>query len=162
MKNQIIKNIFSNYFANILQMGLGIMIVPFLIAKLGKDSFGIIVLVETIICFFEIIATSVRVSLSRFVTFSLSQNNEKDFLEYLSCGRFLLLLATALIFIFGTFLSFFFQRIFQVPPGIALQSKLLFFIVNLSFVFSMPNIIYWSILYAKQRFDLINMAFSFG
>src|ERR1700722_5552277 len=162
MNNQIIKNIFSNYFANFLQMALGIMIVPFLIHKLGKSSFGIIVLVETIICFFEILAISVRISLSRFVTFSLSSNNEKDFQEYISCGRYLLFLVSGIIFIFGTLLSCFFQKIFQVPAGLVLQTKILFFIVNFSFVVTIPNIIYWSMLYAKQRFDLINIAFSMG
>jgi len=162
MKNQIVKNIFSNYFANFLQMGLGIMIVPFLIHKLGKNTFGIIVLVETLIGFFEIMATSVRVSLSRYVTFSLSQNNKQDFLEYLSSGRYILFLVTGFVFIIGSLLSLYFQKVFQVPANLVGQSKVLFFIINLSFVFTIPNIIYWSILYAKQRFDLINTAFSMG
>jgi len=162
MKNQIVKNIFSNYFANFLQMALGIMIVPFLIHRLGKSSFGIIVLVETIICFFEILAVSVRISLSRFVTFALSSNNVKDFQEYLSCGRYLLFFVCGCLLVFGTLLSFFFQKIFQVPGNLTFQSKMLFFMVNASFVVTIPNIIYWSMLYAKQRFDLINIAFSMG
>lgn len=162
MKNQVLKNIFSNYFANFLQMTLGVLIVPFLLHKLGKNSFGIIVLIESMICFFEILATSVRIALSRYVTFSLSQEKTQDFLEYLSTGRYILFFIAGIVFIAGTLLSLFFQNIFQVPPELVHQTKIFFFIISISFVITVPNIIYWSVLYAKQRFDLINMAFSLG
>ncbi|MDE2028751.1 MAG: oligosaccharide flippase family protein, partial [Candidatus Omnitrophica bacterium] len=160
--NQILKNVFSNYFANFLQLALGVLVVPFLIRKLGQGSFGIVVLVESIICFFEVLATSVRIALSRYVTFSLSQERHEAFLEYLSSGRYLLFFSAALIFLLGSILSLNFQHVFQVPSDMVFQSKLLFFIVVFSFVITVPNIIYWSVLYAKQRFDLINLAFSSG
>lgn len=162
MRGQVIKNIFSNYFANFLQMGLGILIVPFLIHKLGKDAFGMVVLIESIIIFFEVLSTSIRIALSRHVTFSLSSDKHEEFLEYFSSGRYLLIFIAAVIFVLGTLASLNLQHLFKVPEHLLFQSKVFFFLAIFSFTFTIPNMVYWSVLYAKQRFDLINLAFSMG
>jgi len=143
-------------------MALGILIVPFLILKLGKEAFGLIVLVESTIAIFEVMIGSIRIALSRHATYSLGQGNLDEFIKYLSTGKYILLAFGVLILISGGLVSHFFSHIFQVPSGLAAPSKLLFLLVVFSFFITVPNIVYWSILYAKQRFDLINLASSVG
>jgi len=162
MKNQIIKNIFSNYFVNILQMVLGILVVPFLIMKLGKEAFGLIVLVESTIAIFEVMIVSVRIALSRHATYALGKGDIEEFVKYLSTGKYILWVVGFIILISCSTLSYFFPQIFKVPVDMFVQSKILFLLVTFSFFITIPNIVYWSILYAKQRFDLLNIASSFG
>ena len=99
MRNVIIKNIASNYFLGFFGFVLGFFLVPFLIAKLGKDAYGLIVLAEVVTGFFEIGTISVRIALSRYATFSLSQNRLDEFSEYLSAGRVILAFSSALVLI---------------------------------------------------------------
>ncbi|MBI4309439.1 MAG: hypothetical protein HY591_03810, partial [Candidatus Omnitrophica bacterium] len=160
MKNQIMKNIFSNYFVNFLQMTVGILVIPFLITKLGKGAFGLMVLAEAIIAIFEVAAFSVRVALARNATFALAQGDKTGFINHLSCGRRILFACGALILVLGSTLSFFFPNIFQVPAELHQQSKLLFLLLTVAFFITIPNMVYWSVLYARQRFDLINLASS--
>jgi len=143
-------------------MVLGILIVPFLIAKLGKVAFGLIVLAESTIVFFEFIAISVRISLSRHATFALSQGNYAEFIGYLSSGKYILYICSGALLFLGCIFSYFFSNIFHVPISLAVQSKILFFLITIAIFISVPNIINWSVLYAKQRFDLINLATSGG
>ena len=160
MKKQIFKNIFSSYLVKSIGILLGFLLIPFLIQKLGREAFGLIVLSESTIIFFEILTTSVRSALSRHATFSLAQSNKRDFIEYLSTGRGILFISTGLVFITGTIISYNFANIFKVPPLYVEQSKILFFLITIAFSISIPNMIFWSVLFAKQRFDLINISAS--
>ena len=162
MKKQILVNVGSNYALSFFGMALGFMLVPFLITRLGKDAYGLTVLAETTVAFFEILTISVRIALSRHATFSLSKNDLESFIEYLSTGRVILYFSAGIVLAIGTFVSVHFTRFFQVPASMGLDSKVLFFLVCLGFTISIPNIIFWSVLYAKQRFDLINFSTSFG
>ena len=162
MKNQIIKNIGSNYFVNFLQMLLGLLIIPFLIFKLGKDAFGLTVLAESLIAIFEIIAFSVRIALARHATFALARGSKEEFISYLSSGRYLLFACGVVVLLLGGTLSYFFPNIFHVPAHFEQQSRILFFLITAAFFITIPNIVYWSVLYSQQRFDLINMASSAG
>ncbi len=162
MKKQILKNLISNYLASFIAMALGFLVIPFLIRKLGKEAFGVIVLAEALIAFSQVFTVSVRIALSRYATFSLSQGKTDEFAEYLSTGRVLLFFSTALVLALGFFVSFYFPSFFRVPAGFAWQSRILFALVTLAFAISIPNIVFWSVLYAKERFDLINFSSSVG
>lgn len=162
MKSQIVKNLVSNYGVNFVSMLLGFLLIPFMIMKIGTDAFGLIVLAESTINFFEILTVSVRMALSRHVSYTLAQEKFDEFIEFLSTGRYILFASSVLVLISGLFLSFNFSHIFRVPPQYALQSHLLFLFIIVAFTMSVPNIVYWAILYAKERFDLINFSLSAG
>jgi membrane protein EpsK len=162
VKNNIIKNIASTYLLSIVGIGLGFLIVPFLIAKLGREAYGLIVLAEATLVFFEIVTSSVRMALSRYSTVSLSLNKQSDFVVYLSTGRVLLFLSATIVLIAGTTISYFFTNLFNVPSAFHDSSRVLFFFITLAATISIPNIIFWSALYAQHRFDLINTSTSVG
>ncbi|GAA4020940.1 oligosaccharide flippase family protein [Actimicrobium antarcticum] len=161
MKSQIFKNLFSNYLGNFVSMLLGFLIVPFLVSYLGKGAFGISILAESLIVLFQIFSFSIRLALAHHATVSLSQKKVAEFYEYLSAGRKILNIAAFIVFIPGAILSAFFPQIFNVPEQLDAQSRILFFLIVLSFTISMPNMVCWSVLYASHRFDLINYA-NFG
>ncbi|HTL69727.1 MAG TPA: oligosaccharide flippase family protein [Candidatus Eisenbacteria bacterium] len=162
MKNQVLRNILSNYGVNLAAMALGFLVVPFLIGKLGKEAFGLIVLAESMIGFFEIGTISVRVALSRHAAFALAQGDSKGFVEYLSTGRCLLFGSAAFVLTAGLAMSLNFPRIFNVPAVFASDSRALFSLIVLAFSMTVPNIVFWSALYAKERFDLLNLSMSLG
>ncbi|MBI4432530.1 MAG: oligosaccharide flippase family protein [Candidatus Omnitrophica bacterium] len=163
MKKQIAKNVFSNYVMTAISMVLGIFLIPFLIHKLGKEAFGLVVLAESTIAFFELATISVRMALSRYAAFSLSEGDGyKKFTEYLATGRGLLFFSAALVLAVAFPLGYNFPLIFRVPAELASQSQTLFFLIALAFSVSIPNIVFWSMLYAKERFDLINLSLSLG
>ncbi len=162
MKKQILVNIGSNYLLSFVGMALGFLLVPFLIGKLGPDAYGLTVLAEATVAFFEILTISVRIALSRQATVSLSKNELDRFVEYLSTGRAILYISASIVFALGLFVSVNFTHFFQVPARLGFDSRILFFLVSLAFTISIPNIIFWSVLYARQRFDLINSSMSVG
>lgn len=162
MKAQIVRNLFSNYGVNVVGMALGILLVPFLIRKLGVEAFGLIALAESTIGFFEIGTISVRIALSRHAAYSLAKGKAADFSEYLSTGRCLLFVSAAVVLFAGLALAWNFDGVFRVPAELAWQSRALFSLIVIAFALTVPNIVFWSALYAKERFDLINLSLSFS
>ena len=162
MKKQILINLASNYLLSFFGMALGFMLVPFLIHKIGRDAYGVTMLAESTVAFFEVLTISVRMALSRHATFALSRDELESFVEYLSTGRVILYFSATIVLVAGALVSVNFTHLFQVPAALGLDSKVLFFLICFAFTVSIPNIIFWSVLYAKQRFDLINFSSSFG
>ncbi len=158
MKKQIAINILSNYAGRLVGLLIGFFLVPFLISKLGKELFGLILLFESLMLIVEAVSTSIRVALSRFVTFALAQDSKDEFKAYLSTGRSLFWVISVFIFILGFTMSAFVPQIFRVPITEQNNCRLLFLLMTGAFAITVPNIIYWAGLYAKQRFDLINLA----
>lgn len=162
LKKQIPQNLMTNYFATGINMLLGLLIIPFLIKKLGKDAFGLVILAESIVAFLELATIGIRLSLSRHATFSFSQDKNEDFLEYLSTSRYILLGLAAVIAAIGLGVALNFPRLFHVPDLYVGESKKLFSLITLSCVVTTVNIVFWSVLYVKQRMDLVNIAASSG
>lgn len=158
MRDQIVKNLLSNYVGTFLGMALGFLIIPFLVFKLGKEAYGLTVLAEAIINLLQMLVYSARIGLARTATVELSRQNEEGFVASLIAGRKMLWLATWALLIPGAVISWFFPIWFNVPPEHALGSRWLCFLILGGFVLSIPNALYWSVLYARQRFDLINVS----
>ena len=158
MKRQIIKNLLSNYVLTGTGMVLGFFLLPFLIRKLGQEGFGVTVVAEALILFFFIFVSAVRISVSRYVTLSLSQKKMEDCLLYLSTGKRILNIFIRWVFVLGVIVAVFFPVFFRVPNGLQQQSQMMFLLIVVAFVLSIPNVVYWAILYGYQKFDLINLS----
>ncbi len=158
MKHQIIKNLLSNYLLTGISMVLVFFWLPFLIRKLGHEGFGVTVVAEGLILFFFIFVSAVRISMSRYVTLTLSQEKMEDCLLYLSTGKRILNIFMGCSLVLGVMLAIFFPVFFRVPVGLYQQSQVMFLLIVIAFVLSIPNIVYWAILYGYQRFDLINLS----
>lgn len=160
MKKQILSNLGSNYISKILAIGMAFFIVPFLTKKLSKELYGITVLAEAMILFFSIISNSLKVAMTRFATYALSNGKKDDFISYLSSGRFLLIVSAALILILGGAVSCFYPYAIKINPAYLNETKFLFFLVVAGFCITIPNTVFAAVIYAKQRPDLVNLTVS--
>ena len=158
MNRQIIKNLISNYMLTGIGMILGFFLLPFLIRKLGHEGFGVTVVAEALIAFFFVFVSAIRIAVSRYVTLSLSQEKTEDCLLYLSTGRRILHILMVVSLLLGVILAILFPVFFKVPANLHHQSQVMFLLIVISFVLSIPNVVYWAILYGYQRFDLINIS----
>ncbi len=143
-------------------MALGIVVIPILTGKLGKDLFGVVILAESVIVFFQLFIYNIRTALARFATISLSKGNHDELVGYLSTGKCILYVCMLPCLFLGSILSFYFPVLLHVPDGFQQDSQLLFLLITLAFTLSIPNALCWAILYAQQRLDLINIAISFS
>lgn len=158
MKRQIVANLLSNYAGRAVGLILSFLIMPFLVAHLGVEAFGVIVFFESLVFFLESASEGFRIALSRYATFSLSRGELEETWAYLATGRVLLYALAAAVLVFGLPLSLVVTDLFRVPAGYEEQGRILFALLVVSFATKLPNAVYRSGLYAKQRYDLIHLA----
>ena len=162
MLKRVATNLISNYVLTLVSMVLGFILVPFLIGKLGKEAYGLIVLAESTVLVFEVITTSSRIALSRHAAFCFAEGKKEEFVDYLSTGRGITYVSASLVLVIALVLSGFFSVIFRVPPQYADSARQLFLAISGAFLITIANSVYWSVLYAHHRFDLLNVATSGG
>ena len=160
MKKQIVVNILSNYAGRIVSLALSFALTPFLVHKLGIEAFGVIVFFESLVQFVEMTCEGLRLALSRHAAFSLSKGMSEELSAYFSTGRVIFLAIAAAVLAVGLPLSAFVTDVFQIPDALGFQSKVLFAIMVIAFAMRMPNAVDRSGLYARHRYDLINLAVS--
>ncbi len=160
MRRQILLNLVTGYAGKGLGALLGIFLIPFLIHKLGAAAFGITVLTESVIAVIEVASMSVRTALSRNLTFCLFQGKTMEFMENLIAGRRILFVLALLMLSVGTGISIYVPQFLRIPVHLVHPAQGLFGLMTASFTMTLLSIPYWSVLYANQRFDLINISYS--
>jgi O-antigen/teichoic acid export membrane protein len=162
VKKQIILNVLSSYAGRGIITGLGFFLVPFLIWKLGQEAFGLIVLMESLMYLSEILSISVRMALARHSTFEISRENHEGYAQFLSTGRFMFIVIALAVLALGMGVGYALPHAFNIPAAHLEHTRNLFIFLVISFVITIPNMVYWAGLYSKQRFDLINACESSG
>ncbi|WKZ15036.1 MAG: oligosaccharide flippase family protein [Candidatus Jettenia caeni] len=161
MKRMII-NILSNNLGKLFEMVLGFIIVPFLISKLTSTGYGVIILMESFIIFFEMAAVGLRSALARFVGLHISKGKDNEVNSYLANGQIILYIFTFLFSIVGVSLLLNISYLFSIPLSLQVHAQFVLLMLILGFAINVIFTPYWAILYAKQRFDLINIYSSAG
>lgn len=102
LKNKIFKNFANLSFLNIATIFLGFLTYPYLIRVLGKETFGLVVFVQTIIQYFNVFI-SYGYNISATQEIAININNDKKVSEIISStfiSKLFLFIVTILILLF--------------------------------------------------------------
>jgi len=157
VKKRIFINMASNNLGRFFEMALGLLLIPFLIRKLGIKGFGLVVLMESLIGFFTLASSGLRSALGRYIGISIFRKNKQDIHEYIATGEMILLLIVPVVLIAGFFLQRYFFVLFNVPDAFRGDMRNFIAIMIFTFIFQIAFLARWSILYSFQRFDLMNI-----
>ncbi|MCK5160937.1 MAG: oligosaccharide flippase family protein [Candidatus Aureabacteria bacterium] len=161
MKKRILLNIFSNNVGRVFEMILGLALVPFLIRSLGLQGFGLIILAESLIEFFDMAFNGFRLALGRYVGFYLVQDKHEESNAYIASGEVILFGIIAIASAIGFIIWVFFTRLFTVPVEFAQGMRVLFILLIVSYLLRFRFTPAWAVIYSKQRFDLVNIYIGF-
>lgn len=157
MKKQILKNFFSSWFSKFIKLGTSLLLVPIFIDELGKEGYGIIILVGSIISFSTLFELGVRTGLVRFLAKSYSKRDFQLFNEYLN---------TAIVIYLGIWLMLSSLLIFGAPflvtsfsvsnnyNNLAVLLLRTFGVITIFWSFTSP--IFGAITAAFNRYDVTN------
>lgn len=141
--NRLVKNSISNIINGFSNVILGIVISPFLIKILSINDFSIWSLVLQIGAFFSLLGFSGQISVARYVTLSITENNKFKLQRIINFGNVLSIVSVVFSI---TILYFIYIRFFDIFNGIhAEQSGYapdVFFIVSLSFIIGLLASVY--------------------
>src|SRR3972149_10275582 len=122
-KSQIIKNVFSNWGAFIINGLINLSLIPFVLKHLGDAGFGVWVLTNVFTGYLGLLDLGIRSSVIRYVSkyravgdyHSLNQTVSTSLAVFSAIGAFTLILTVIL--------SFLFNSIFKIPTEFQSQAS---------------------------------------
>ena len=117
MEQRVLYNTASNYAAQIVTIGLGLLLTPFLLHSLGPSAYGLWVLVSSVAGYGALLDFGIASAVVKYTSEyqARSEQAQADSLVATAVSLYLLLGLTAVLL--GLVLAPIFPHLFSVPPG---------------------------------------------
>lgn len=156
VRAQFLRNVGSGWLAQLSSALVGFVLLPYNLHHLGKDVYGICVLVMSFIAMLEFLSLGMRPSLLRFFSQTLAKDDQEEFQTISSTSQLLLgglgLLGAVLIFASTPF----FLTFYDIAEPQHQETSILMACAAVSFFVQFLSIVFQNILFAAGRNDLLN------
>lgn len=156
VKRTIARNVVWNWAGMGANMIAGFVVAPFLIHRLGDSTYGLWVLIASLTSYFGLLDIGVRGSVARQIAFYRAKNDVEGGNATLNTALAMLCGAATLALIGTLGAIFLFFYIIPVPADQVQNVQLALLLVGLNLVLWLPLSMFDAMLWAYQRFDLIN------
>jgi membrane protein EpsK len=154
---QISKNLLMNIISFIINISIGLWLVPYLVGHLGTAAYGLVPLAMVFTQFVSVITGSFNAATGRFLTVSI-QGKDLDGAISVFNGSLLVIFAFVVIQALVSFAMIFnLEAIIQIPNGLYLDTVWLFGLTFTGFLFSMLSSIFSISMYSHNRVDLMRI-----
>ncbi len=154
-KKRLAKNIFSNWAGAGVAAVVGFFMSPFLVHTLGKDSYGVWVLISSVIAYANFFDAGMKQSLAKYLPKYYAKGDYDNLNRVINSSLFIYIIVSAITVIFTIVLSIYFTDLFEVPPALFHSVKMAVIFIGLgqAFIFIFLPI---SALGPFHRYDIVN------
>ncbi len=156
-KSQIIRNVFSNWGAYLINGLISLALVPFVLKHLGDTGFGVWILTNTFTGYLGFLDLGIRSSVIRYVSKYRAIADYQNLNQIASTSLTSFSVIGGLILVLTLALSFIFNSIFKIPSEFKDQATWAVLLVGLNLALSFPAGVFSGILVGLERFDLNNL-----
>jgi O-antigen/teichoic acid export membrane protein len=157
IKKQIVLNFISAWVSKMVKLGTALYITPMYIEVFGKENFGLIILLGTILAFSALADFGIRSGLIRYLAKSIAVKDNHSFNQYVNTSLLVYLciwtVLTGLLLFFAADIVAF----FKIPPSLVSLAILLlrtYGVISLFFNFCTP--IFAAVSSSYNRYDVTN------
>lgn len=156
ISDKIIKNTFFNTVGNFSATFLHLLLVPYIMVKLGTDRFGIWALVSVIFGIFTALDFGGASSLVKFFSEYEAKKDKQSFNEALISGFVMMsffsgVLLVLFLFLLGNLLSF-----FNIPQQLLNEARFVFLSAGILFAFNNSLGVFQAVIKGLQRMEITN------
>src|ERR1700730_5583609 len=112
---RIAQNILSNWLALAMTTAVGFFLSPFVVHHLGNLTYGVWVIIMSLVSYMNLLDLGLRGAVTRFVSKGTAQKNHQESSEAVSGALWIRLWISVAIIGVGVLVSFGFNRFFAVP-----------------------------------------------
>ena len=150
-------NLLTNTLSTVLNALCGFLILPFLISRLGRETYGLWTLIVATAGYFIVLDFGVSGALGRLVAAHRAKDDIAATNVVMSTTLLLLLGVCALVTIVTLLIHIPFFWLFEVPAQHQSDVRGALVIVGITTALSFPGTIPYGFLYGYERFDLYNI-----
>ncbi len=155
-RQQLILNIGSNAALFLLNFGVNLWFVPYLIRHLGVAGYGVVPLTATFSAYLGLITLSLNSALGRFLTIDLERGDLSSANRTFNTAFFVSLMLCGVIVAISFGIVAVVPRLFNLPQGREFDAQLLFVASALAFMVTTVESSFSVSSWSRNRFDLRN------
>lgn len=154
---RLIYNAIANLASRCIIAAIAFFMVPFFIRTLGKEQYGIWLLVASVFTYRTALDLGLNSAINRYIPVFLANDDYKSIEKVINTSVLYLTFTSILLIIITFVIHGYFDVWFSIPPNMVSTAKSLVLIVGFSFAAIMPLQIYSAILSSLQRYDLASL-----
>jgi O-antigen/teichoic acid export membrane protein len=154
---KVAQNVVWNWAGMGVQMLTGVIIAPFLIRQLGDSVYGLWILIGSLTGYFGLLDLGVRGSVGRYIAFYRAQKDPEGVNGILNTALAALCIVAGAAALMTLVFVWLFPHMFVIPADQVQPARIALLIVGINLAVTFPVAIFDSVLWALQRFDLINI-----
>jgi len=151
------RNVVSTYITTTVLALVGLVTTPILARELGKEAYGIWVLVGSFALYLELLEFGFGKATPKFVAEYAARGDTRGLRATVATSFWILAALGAIAVVVGAVVAAVFPSLFGVSPGLATASQVLILVILLDLSISIPSDTFGGVLVGLQRFYLINV-----
>lgn len=156
-KNSLITSAMSNWFSIAVGLVTTFFITPYIIAQLGKSSYGVWVLVISLVGYASILDLGLHSATIRFIAYYSGKNDPNALRQVINTSITLFSIIGLIIILMALFLAEPLSHFFQLPPEKIRAFKYLIWLVGLAAGISFPRRVFDAVLMGFEKFVRMNV-----
>lgn len=153
---RIVKNVSWNSAGTAVEMGVGFLLLPLLVSRLGNDGYGLWILIASLTGYFQFLDLGFRCSVGRFVAYHFALKDYVAICRVATTAAVVLSVMGAVAFLGITGLSAVFPLIVSVPDAQVATVQWALLIVGLHLGLWLVLRIFDAMLWGAQQFRVLN------
>ena len=153
----MLKNIGSNWLAIALTVAATYVLTPFVIDALGREGYGVWVLITAMTGYMSLLALGVPMACVRFLAQHVAEKDLPAVNKVVGTCAGLYLTIGGCALAVGAVLAFFFDRIYDVPPAFQAQAPIAFGLMAVNVAFSFIGLLPEGVMFAHHDFITRNV-----
>jgi O-antigen/teichoic acid export membrane protein len=154
---RIVKNISAEYLAIAVNVGLGMLMLPFNVAHLGASTYGLWILATSVTTYFSVLDLGYGSAQVKFAAQYKARRDTQGLNEIISTIFFLFLAVAVVTYGLAVALAFNLDRLFSLTPEQALTGRQVLMIVGLAVALGFPFSVFGGLVNGFQRYYRNNM-----
>jgi hypothetical protein len=151
--SQLKKGALLSYLSIFLTNGIGLLLTPYIIHKLGDSEYGLYTLIGSLIAYIGVLDFGLNNTIIRFVAKYRAQNDKTGEENFLATSLLIYAAISALIVVAGIALYFNLDTLFpKLTPAEMSKAKLMFAILIFNLAFELPGGTFAAICSAYEQF----------
>ncbi len=148
-------NIGTSLLAFIINVGINFKLTPYIIARLGTESYGFIGLANDFVNYAGILTMALNTMSSRFISVEYHRGNRKKAQTYINSVLIANLFLSALVVLAAVFIVWKLEYIINIPKGLTFDVKITFSLVFINYILGICISVLNCAPYVKNRMDKI-------
>ncbi len=153
----VTRNVSTRYLAIIVEMIVGLLLLPFNVSHLGKAAYGLWILTTSITAYFSVLDLGYSGALVKFVAQYRARRDMRGLNEICSTTFYLFALFGAITYVVAIVIAIFLDRVLHVTPNELYVGRMVLLVTSVNVALGTTFSVFGALINGFQRYDVNNV-----